>query len=201
MKKRIAVIFLAVIALALLTSGTSTFGAYAAIPGMDTESAQGVVTLSTTETTMAIKADVSPPLRSLPLAREGAEDEPDLSPLHPIPGSDKPVSGVVDTVVQKVLGPLAMPTPIQNFEGMYNYWGGIPPDTVGDIGPNHYVQQVNVGVQVFSKTGASLAGPISFNQLFTGFGGICESNNNGDPIVLYDQLADRWLLTQFAFNS
>src|SRR5687767_2277530 len=151
MKKRIAVIFLAVIALALLTSGTSTYGVYAAIPGMDMGSAQDVVTLTTTETQMALKADVSPPLRSFPVARErGGHEETQEVPRHPIPGSDGPVVGVVDGVVQKVLGPLAMPTPIANFGGMYNFWGSVPPDTVGDVGPNHYLQMVNAtGIQVF----------------------------------------------------
>ena len=60
---------------------------------------------------------------------------------------------------------------------------------------------VNLGFQIFSKTGVSLYGPANNNTLWTGFGGLCESTNNGDPIVLYDPMADRWLLSQFAFTS
>lgn len=154
-------------------------------------------------TSQAIKSDVSPPLSSLPLVTEEEASSGTVReiPMFPVPQSDNG-QGVVDNVVQRLLGPLTMPTPIANFEGMYNYWGNLPPDTVGDVGPNHYVQLVNAtGVQVFSKTGATLAGPVNLNTLFSGLGGPCETNNNGDPIVLHDQMADRWMLSQFGFNS
>jgi hypothetical protein len=94
-----------------------------------------------------------------------------------------------------------MPTPIANFDGIYNIWGGYPPDTSGDVGPNHFVQIVNVGFQIFSKTGTSLYGPANNNTLFAGFGGFCESTNRGDPVALYDPLADRFLVSWFAFTN
>jgi hypothetical protein len=77
-----------------------------------------------------------------------------------------------------------------------------PPDTNGDVGPNHYIQTVNVAFEIFNKTGTSLAGPTSINQLWVaaGAGGLCQANNRGDPVVLYDDFADRWLITQFAFG-
>ena len=110
----------------------------------------------------------------------------------------KTVSGhATDPIVQRAFGPFVMPTPIQNFEGVPNLWGGYPPDTNGEVGPNNYVQQVNIGFQIWNKTGTSLYGPASFNTLFTGFGGACQTKNDGDPDVVYDQLTDRWLLTQF----
>ena len=65
------------------------------------------------------------------------------------------------------------------------------------MGPNHYVQMVNSKFAVFAKDGTLVAGPLDINRLWTGAGGECEANNNGDPVVLYDQLADRWLLSQF----
>jgi hypothetical protein len=141
------------------------------------------------------KHDVSPPLR-------------DMDPIRPKPGQQHVTQREKlpeyntrqlqqDPVLQTVFSTLVVPTPIANFEGIYNYWGGIPPDTTGDVGPNHYVQQVNVGFQIYSKTGASLYGPADFNTLFRGFGGLCETRNNGDPVIVYDQLADRWVLTQF----
>jgi uncharacterized repeat protein (TIGR01451 family) len=77
----------------------------------------------------------------------------------------------------------------------------VPPDTVGDVGPNHYVQAVNLLVRVYDKTGAPLTQPRTMSSLFKPLGGICASNDNGDPIVLYDPLADRWLLSQFAFSA
>ncbi|HYP38757.1 MAG TPA: S-layer homology domain-containing protein [Chloroflexia bacterium] len=141
------------------------------------------------------KHDVSPPLRDIPIKQprpvsQNLRDEPRM------PKIDSPAL-LKDPVLQEVFGAIAMPTPIVNFEGIYNYWGAIPPDTIGDVGPNHYLQMVNVGFQIYSKTGASLYGPANFNTLFTGFGGLCETRNDGDPVVVYDQLADRWLLSQF----
>ena len=77
--------------------------------------------------------------------------------------------------------------------------GVAPPNTVGDVGPKHYIQMVNISFAIYDKSGSLLAGPSPINALWAGFGGPCEANNNGDPIVRYDQLADRWVLTQFAF--
>lgn len=90
-----------------------------------------------------------------------------------------------------------LPSTSQIFEGISDT-GFVPPDTNGDVGPSHYVQMVNASIQVFDKTGTGLAGPVNINSLWSGAGGSCETNNDGDPIVLYDQLADRWLVTQFS---
>lgn len=73
-----------------------------------------------------------------------------------------------------------------------------PPDTNGDVGLNHYVQAVNTAIQIWDKNGNSLYGPAPANTLFFGFGGKCETTNDGDPIILYDPLADRWFFSQFA---
>jgi hypothetical protein len=72
-----------------------------------------------------------------------------------------------------------------------------PPDPVGDVGPNHYVQMINLVWGVFSKTGTLLAGPMSLGSLWAGFPVDQCSDNAGDPIVIYDQFADRWILSQF----
>ena len=92
----------------------------------------------------------------------------------------------------------------------------VPPDTQGDIGPNHYVQWINLIFGVWdvtrdgsdAPTGATLqAGyPIAGNVIWAGFGGTaaataCANNNNGDPIVLYDHLVDRWFISQFSINE
>jgi hypothetical protein len=86
-----------------------------------------------------------------------------------------------------------------------------PPDTTGDVGPNHYVQWVNLRFAVYTLTrdasnqitGFNLVPgfPKNGNTLWSGFGGRCQSDNDGDPIVQYDQLADRWILTQFAVSA
>jgi hypothetical protein len=74
----------------------------------------------------------------------------------------------------------------------------IPPDPVGDVGPNHYVEMVNTAWAVFSKTGTLLLGPLSLASIWAGFEVPDCADNSGDPIVLHDQLADRWILTQFS---
>src|SRR4051812_1662121 len=77
-----------------------------------------------------------------------------------------------------------------------------PPDTNGSVGKTHYVQWVNTGLAIFEKsTGNRVLGPLDGNLLWSGFGGNCERFNDGDPIVLYDKAADRWLLTQFAVTQ
>lgn len=74
-----------------------------------------------------------------------------------------------------------------------------PPDTTGAVGATQFVQWVNTSLTVFNKsTGAPVYGPVKGNTLFTGFGGACEASNDGDPVVQYDKLADRWVLMQFA---
>lgn len=96
--------------------------------------------------------------------------------------------------------PLAAPRSVAGFDGI-PATGFLPPDTVGDVGPNHYIQMVNAAFAIYDKQGNPLAGPSPINALWDGFGGPCESENNGDPIVRYDHLADRWLLSQFAIRD
>ena len=76
-----------------------------------------------------------------------------------------------------------------------------PSDSEGDVGPDQYVEWVNCVIQIFDKRGHTLFGPMDGNTLFAGFGGACESAEHGDPIVLYDRQADRWLLGQFAIPA
>jgi CARDB len=87
---------------------------------------------------------------------------------------------------------------VTNFQGI-PATGKVPPDVVGDVGPNHYIQMVNTNFAIYDKAGTLLlVGPSPINSLWAGFGGPCETLNNGDPIVRYDQQADRWLMSQFA---
>jgi hypothetical protein len=95
-------------------------------------------------------------------------------------------------------------SPLVNFEGLRNednfaIFGGRvnPPDPVGDVGPNHYVEMVNLVFAVYSKTGALVLGPVDTGSLWAGFPIDECTEPSGDPIVLYDQFADRWILTQF----
>jgi uncharacterized repeat protein (TIGR01451 family) len=92
--------------------------------------------------------------------------------------------------------------PNPNFDGT-GFTGTVPPDTNGDVGPNHFVQMVNSQFQIFDKQGNSLAGPTNINQLWinANSGTACQTRNDGDPIVLYDHLADRWVMSQFAIPN
>jgi hypothetical protein len=78
-------------------------------------------------------------------------------------------------------------------------WSGLASDTNGDVGLNHYIQAVNDAYAIYSKTGTRLAS-FTENQLWSGNGSNpCNGNSRGDSVVVYDQLADRWILTHFAF--
>lgn len=74
-----------------------------------------------------------------------------------------------------------------------------PPDTDGAIGPARFVQMINLLTTVYDKSGVAVTGPFPSNAFWAGMGGNCQAYNQGDPIVLYDDLNDRWLVSQFAF--
>jgi hypothetical protein len=100
-----------------------------------------------------------------------------------------------------------IPTVGQGFEGLGSGAYGFnvqyaPPDTNGAAGTTQYVQWVNASFAVFDKaSGNLLAGPIPGNAPWQGFGGGCETNNDGDPIVQFDKLAQRWVFTQFSVSN
>ena len=100
-----------------------------------------------------------------------------------------------------------MPITSLSFDGLSNFDNIaaynafiIPPDTVGDVGPDHYVQAANSLVRIFDKNGSALTPPFKMSQLFAPLGTPCSSRNDGEPIVLYDPLADRWLISQYCTN-
>jgi hypothetical protein len=78
--------------------------------------------------------------------------------------------------------------------------GRNPSDNSLAVGPNHVVQIVNSRMAIFDKTGKVLYGSVPTNTLFAGFTGTCEARNNGDAVVRYDQLADRWLFVMPIFR-
>ncbi len=111
-----------------------------------------------------------------------------------------------DPAIQTVITTFAAPTAGINFDGVgngvYGYTvNSAPPDTNGAVGPNHYVQWVNTSFAVFNKSGGLVWGPFNGNTLWSGFGGGCQANNDGDPIVQYDKIADRWIFMQFSVTA
>jgi PASTA domain-containing protein/List-Bact-rpt repeat protein len=146
----------------------------------------------------AIRHDRSKPLRELRSALRAPPGEVETSP------NPRAVSKHVDhveTVRQARQFAPKMPAPSLSFDGIP--YGAVctcaPPDTNGDVGLTQYVQSVNSGFAVYDKaTGAAVFGPVTIDTLWSGLGGVCETNGDGDPVVLYDQLANRWLISQFA---
>ncbi len=162
------------------------------------------VTSEQIEVVDSLQNDLSQPLSSIaPLPPEEEAVDADQNELHVMPGRGASLRSNIlpeaDGALQSSapVGALA-PAPIVNFDGLTNLSGVLPPDTNGDVGPNHYMQWVNLNFAIYSKTGTLLYGPAAGNTLWSGFGGVCQTRNDGDPIVLYDQLADRWMVSQFA---
>ncbi|NQT77088.1 MAG: T9SS type A sorting domain-containing protein [Bacteroidetes bacterium] len=83
---------------------------------------------------------------------------------------------------------------LQNWEGQYSY--SYPPDCNGTAGPNHYMQTINVKYTIYDKVGTLLAGPTNLNTLFSGVPGA--NNNDGDPVILFDEQAQRWMVAEFS---
>jgi hypothetical protein len=100
----------------------------------------------------------------------------------------------INTKVQEDFGGIATYALEQNFVGFDNT-GFTPPDPTGAVGPNHYVHAVNSSIKIFDKTGNVVLGPTALGS----FLGI--SSNSGDPIVMYDQLADRYFVSEFGENA
>ena len=158
--------------------------------------------------------DVSPALRDLaqsvkraaaPTARDKKirEIRPDRGPVivdqaHSVDGALQSGNGRQSAVSAAIPGTTA------NFEGLsnvdnFNIFGFRvnPPDPVGDVGPNHYVEMINLVFAVYSKTGTLLLGPVDTGTLWAGFPVEDCTDPSGDPIVVYDQFVDRWILSQF----
>lgn len=163
--------------------------------------------------------DVSPTLASLVAA-----NPPDPGPgtdevieIRPDPGAAArdggfPGDGAIQTgsstrkstASSASVNSASIPSPLANFEGLsnqdnFNVFGFRvnPPDPVGDVGPNHYVEMINLVFAVYSKTGTLLLGPVDTGTLWAGFAVEDCTDPSGDPIVVYDQFVDRWILSQF----
>ena len=148
--------------------------------------------------------DVSRPLREMAATDQPSQRQEREAAENPkIPNShvDSPDPVIEKGSVLHLLAP-SIPAPILNFDGIPFPGVGCscaPPDPNGAVGLTQYVQMVNEGYQVFDKaTGNSVLGPNSIVSLWSGFGGACQTGGFGDPVVLYDQLADRWVISQFA---
>ncbi|UCD97931.1 MAG: hypothetical protein JSV42_13335 [Chloroflexota bacterium] len=170
----------------------------------------------------AVAFDETPGLRDLAqgyaAAAASGEASQDLLEIRPDRGPDVKDQGFAgDGALQGGVGArfaspdsaataaaASISSPLANFEGLsnqdnFNLFGFRvnPPDPVGDVGPNHYVEMINLAFAVYDKQGNLLLGPAPIGALWEGFEVEDCTDPSGDPIVLYDQLEDRWILSQF----
>lgn len=154
-----------------------------------------------------LKHDVSAPLSELDRITPAQPHRfsPRLLKILPTgPARNVPEYATPDVALQQASLPPVAANLGLNIDGLGQGQYGFnidfsPPDTNGAVGATEYVQWVNAQFAVFDKvTGALVAGPTDGNTPWTGFGGGCEINNDGDPIVQYDKMANRWILTQFS---
>ena len=130
-------------------------------------------------------------------AKKKEKNTPWDKPTYPFASTALPKGP--DQVWQKDMGcnssaPMA---PLLNFEGQNSPY--YPPDCNGATGPNHYMQTVNTTYAIYNKSGTKVAGPTNMNLLFGSVTGA--TNNDGDPLVLYDEQADRWLAVEFSISG
>lgn len=160
------------------------------------------------EVSAAVTHDFLPALSAVvPAPQDRVPREIPLRPLPPLEGAAQ----AADPVVQSSTAPYVSTIPGLGLDGVGQGFTGpqgtftvnaAPPDTNGSVGATQYVQIVNTDFAVFDKsTQAVVYGPVPINTLWSGFGGPCEADSSGDPIVLYDKAAGRWIVSQFAVAS
>jgi len=143
---------------------------------------------------------VSQSLKELPIDVLGLGDveapEPKPLPLrsHGVLAPARP-----DPVLQQEIRPNVSATKGIDFDGT-GALGSAPSDVNLAVGPGHIVQTVNVRLAVYNKFGTLLSGPTNLTTFFAPLGGNCAARAS-DPIVNYDRLADRWVVSDIGFLS
>ncbi|HET9369845.1 MAG TPA: hypothetical protein VFO19_06340 [Vicinamibacterales bacterium] len=187
------------------------FGATAAPPARDAAKAPAITVRAD------VARDVSRPLASIVDEIRSADvtgaQAPQAAP--PPPYVAPPVAPAGAAVEQTTMGTKQAAVLVESFDGLGVGFEGPhgpstgrnPSDNSLAVGPDHIVQTVNTRLAIFTKrgskfpaTGRVLYGAVPTNTVFHGFGGRCEERNNGDAVVRYDQLADRWLVVMPLFS-
>jgi hypothetical protein len=152
--------------------------------------------------------DVSLPLREMKMLEPGPMKtrlENEEIPNNPFfidwDEQNRPLGKIYakDPVVQGKMGPLHSINTSLNFDGISNVNTVNPADPNGDVGLNYYIQTINISFAIYTKTGALAYGPANLKTIWQGFPGVYTSD--GDPIVLFDHLANRWLISQFSLPN
>jgi Carboxypeptidase regulatory-like domain len=142
-------------------------------------------------------------LKSTVVKRERPER---TAPREPATETEAPATALPQKVNPATMtqAAAAAPAPDSTFAGLdFANWGqGHPPDTNGDVGPAYYMQTINVSVGIYNKSTGTRVAAFTFNSFMNqgSFGNLCDTDNFGDPVVLYDSFEDRWIVTDFAFK-
>jgi hypothetical protein len=195
-------VVLGVLLAAAICASSAGSGAAAAAPGA--QPAPSPIPTFTWD----VAHDVSPPLRDLAASRipptdvDNPADEIERGPIATGEGNSS------DGALQSTLPAATIPSTQQNFEGLsnqdnFNIFGFRvnPPDNDGEVGPNNYVELINLVLGVYNKAGSLLLGPVDIGALWQGFSVPDCTDPSGDPVVLYDQFMDRWILSQFTTSG
>ena len=117
-----------------------------------------------------------------------------------------PAAALPKIVTQRDISAASAPAPgpDASFDGLdFANWGaGHPPDTNGDVGPTYYIETVNTSIGIYNKSSGVRVAAFTFNSFMSqgAFGNLCDTDNFGDPVVVYDTYENRWFITDFAFK-
>jgi hypothetical protein len=140
----------------------------------------------------------TPPVKRERPEREAPEREPRIAP-----GTIE-ASLTTSTPAETNAPAAPAPTPLITFDGLdFATWGaGHPPDTNGDVGPTYYIQTVNTSIGIYNKSTGAQTAAFTFDTFMSqgNFGNLCDTDNFGDPVVVYDSFEDRWIISDFAFQ-
>lgn len=151
-------------------------------------------------------------LRRLPQLRTGSAGQtkraaPDRQPPSRVTKGATPAAPIGSGTVA---ASAPAPAPSVDFDGLRfsdactggQCGQGHPPDPNGDVGPAYFIEAINVAIGVFDKSTGGLVAAVTFNSFMSqgAFGNLCDTDNEGDPVVLYDSFHDRWVITDFALQ-
>jgi hypothetical protein len=198
----VALVLLTAVILVTIGAAAASSGSAAVTPGVRAGGSPTPIW------TQDVAHDVSAPLWQLARDRVApdAEDPADEEDRGPVPDADTGFTG--DGALQTTLAPPTIPSATQTFEGLsnqdnFNIFGFRvnPPDPNGEVGPNNYVEMINLVFGVYDKAGNLLVGPVDTGTLWSDFAVPDCTEPSGDPVVLYDQFMDRWILSQFTTSG
>ncbi|MDX6710326.1 MAG: hypothetical protein QOH96_1342, partial [Blastocatellia bacterium] len=160
------------------------------------------------EKARTFKGDLRQLPQTKPVKIERPErEEPQFAPREYVPaaGISARSSKALTTAPSSIAAASApAPAPSSSFDGLdfANFGNGHPPDTNGDVGPTYYIQSINTSLGIYDKATGARVAAFGFNAFMSqgSFGNLCDTNNFGDPIILYDTFEDRWVVTDFAFT-